>query len=437
MSFARNSRLSRRRFAQASAGVIAGSLAAPMLAGAQSRGYRPAMLQSDPVSGKVLMWVYPLMTGGEEKNEEVWAEIVSDFNAEYPDVEVTVEVLPWAQRNEKLTTALAAGAGPDVGYLNDDFIPQHGGDGNLLPLDDVVGDERDDFTENSMSAMSVDDTLYALPILGSATSMIYNQKIFDEVGVTDLPTTWDEMLELGPTFKDAGYYLTAYDGALEQTLNLSFFPLLWQAGGEVLNDDLTAAAFNDEAGLAAMNFIKTLYDEGFINQEEAVTPAAPGAGAVVEGKVAVVMNGDAVSVRSMQEKLGEDAVTIGDPLKNEVQVSYGTSAGFGVFKGAKDPDAAKAWVKYITGAEAMEKVLRASGFIAPRTSLQGMWDDDPVLSQFEKHIELMHGGVRHKASRPINASMAPYIQAGFLGDESPEDALSAAEEDVNRLIERG
>jgi multiple sugar transport system substrate-binding protein len=434
----RNSRLSRRRFAQASAGVVAGSLAAPVLAGAQqSHRYHPAMLQSDPVSGKVLMWVYPLMGGGEEKNEEVWAEIVASFNEQHPDVEVTVELLPWAQRNEKLTTALAAGAGPDVGYLNDDFIPQHGGDGNLQALDEVIGDEKADFTENSISAMSVDGTLYALPILGSATSLVYNQKIFDEVGVTEFPTTWDEMLELGPTFKDAGYFLTAYDGALEQTLNLSFYPLLWQAGGEVLNEDQTAAAFNDEAGLATLNFIKTLYDEGFINQEEAVTPVAPGAGSVVEGKVAIVLNGDAVSVKSMQEKLGADAITIGDPLKNKVQVSYGTSAGFGVFKDAQDPDAAKAWVKYITGAEAMEKVLRASGFISPRTSLQGMWDDDPVLSQFEKHIELMHGGVRHKASRQINASMAPYIQAGFLGDETPEDALAASEEDVNRLIERG
>ena len=394
------------------------------------------MLQSEPVSGKVLMWVYPLMTGGEEKNDEIWAEIVADFNAEQPDVEVSVEVLPWAQRNEKLTTALAAGAGPDVGYLNDDFIPQHGGDGNLEALDDVLGDEKDDFTENSLNAMSVDGTLYAIPILGSATSLVYNKKLFDEVGVSEFPTTWDEMLALGPTFKDAGYYLTAYDGALEQTLNLSFYPLLWQAGGEVLTQDQSAAAFNDEAGLAALNFIKTLYDEGFINQEEAVTPAAPGGGVVVEGKVAVVLNGDAVSVRSMQEKLGEDAITIGDPLKNEIQVSYGTSAGVGVFKGAQDPDAAKAWVKYITGPAAMEKVLRASGFIAPRTSLQGMWADDPVLSQFEKHIELMHGGVRHKASRQINASMAPYIQAGFLGDESPEDALDASAEEVNRLIER-
>lgn len=429
--------LNRRRLVQASAGAIAGLAAAPALVGARSRRYHPAMLQTNPVSGKVLMWVYPLIPGGEEKNEEVWAQIVDGFHADNPDAEVTVEVLPWAQRNEKLTTALAAGAGPDVGYLNDDFIPQHGGDGNLLALDDALGEDKGDFTENSLEAMSVDGTLYALPILGSVNTALYNQTLMDEIGVDAMPTTWDELLEYGPAFRDSGYYLTAYDGSLEQTLNLSYFPLLWQAGGEVLNEDQTAAGFNSEAGIEALTFIKTLYDEGFINQDEAVTPAVPGSGSVVEGKVAVVMNGDSVSIGSMEDKLGEGAVTIGAPFKHVNQVSYGTSAGFGVFQGAKDPDAAMAWAKYITSAEPMKEILLASGFIAPRTSLQGMHADDPVLGELEQYIDLMHGGVRHTQSRPINAAMAPYIQAAFLGESSVEEALAEAEDEVNRLIERG
>ncbi|HWV24819.1 MAG TPA: sugar ABC transporter substrate-binding protein [Thermomicrobiales bacterium] len=436
MSIVKNP-LNRRRLVQASAGVLAGSLVAPSLVGARSRRYHPAMLQTNPVSGKVLMWVYPLIPGGEEKNEEIWADIVSQFTADNPDAEVKVEVLPWAQRNEKLTTALAAKSGPDVGYLNDDFIPQHGGEGNLQALDDVLGDDKADFTENSLGAMSVEGTLYALPILGSVTTAIYNQKLFDEVGIDTLPTTWDELLELGPAFKDAGYYVTGYNGSLEETLNLSYYPLLWQAGGEVLNEEQTAAAFNDDAGIAALDFIKTLYDEEFINQDEAVTPAVPGAGAVVEGKVAVVITGDSVSISSMEEKLGEGTVTIGAPFKNVNQVSYGTSAGFGVFKDAKDPDAAKAWVKYITSSEPMKEILLASGFIAPRLSLTGIHADDPVLGSLEGYIDLMHGSVRHTQSRAINAAMAPYVQAAFLGESSVEDALAEAEDEVNRLIERG
>ncbi len=409
----------------AAAGVAATMLARPSLARRQ-----------DAVSGKVTMWAYPLITGGDQTDDDIWAEIIAAFNTEYPDVDVTVEVLPWAQRNEKLTTALAAGAGPDVGYLNDDFIPQHGGDGNLLPLDDLLGDDAADFTETAITSMSIDGTLYAVPILASAGTMLYNRKLFEEVGVDAYPTTWDEILELGPVFKDAGYFVTAYDGSLEQTLNGTYFPLLWQAGGEVLNDDLTAAAFNDEAGLEALNFIKTLYDNEFVSRDEAVTASAPGGGAVLEGTVGVVLQGDAATAFPMMESLGEDAVEIGEPLAHNQQVAYGTSAGYGVFAGAQDPDAAKAWVKYITSPEPMQRILIAGGFLAPRLSLEGIHADDPVLGKFEPLLGMMHGGVRHRASRQINSSMSPYIQAGFLGESSPEDALTAAEEDVNRLLAR-
>lgn len=350
---------------------------------------------------------------------------------------MNVELQPWANRNEQLTTALAAGAGPDVAYLNDDFIPQHGGDGNLQDLGDALGDEVSDFTENSITAMSFDGSLYAAPILGSVNTMLYNTALFEEVGVTEFPTTWDEILELGPTFKEAGYFVTAYAGALEETMNLTYFPLLWQAGGEVLNEDQTAAAFNSEEGIAALNFVKTLYDQEFINQEETITPVAPGTGATNEGRVAVILHGDSFLHNSLQENLGEGVLEIGEPLKNAEQVAYGTTAGFGVFQGAEDSDAAKAWVKFITGAETMEMILRATGYVAPRTSLQGMWSEDPVLGEFEQYIDLMHGGIRHRNSRQINSAIPPYIQAAILGEQSPEDALATAESDVNRIIERG
>lgn len=430
-----NRSFNRRQVVATAAGAAA--FGVPAIAGARTRRSASFALQGDAVSGKVLMWVYPFIGGGEEANDAVWQEVVTAFNEQYPDVEVSVEIQPWANRNEQLTTALAAGAGPDVAYLNDDFIPQHGGDGNLQDLGDTVGDDTDDFTENSLTAMSFDGTLYALPILGSANAMLYNQKIFEEVGVTEYPKTWDEMLELGPTLKEAGYYLTAYDGQLEQTLNLSYFPLLWQAGGEVLNEDGSAPAFNSDAGVAALEFIKKLYDEEFINQEESVTPLAPGTGSTVEGKVAVVLNGDSGYYNSLKGALGDDVLVIGEPMKNVEQVSYGTSAGFGVFKDAQDADAAKAWVKFITGPEMMEKLLRASGYLAPRTSLVGMWSDDPVLGEFEKYIEMMHGGVRHRNSRQINSAISPYIQAAMLGEQTPKEALTAAEDDVARIIERG
>jgi multiple sugar transport system substrate-binding protein len=150
----------------------------------------------------------------------------------------------------------------------------------------------------------------------------------------------------------------------------------------------------------------------------------------------MIMTGEAGSARRYTEAWGEGAVVIGAPLENAAQTSYGTTAGFSIFKNSENVDAAKAWVQFITQPAQMETILKSGGFITPRASMVGMYDGDPILSEIEQYADLMHSGVHHAAARQIIAAMGPHIQAAFLGDTSSEDALAAAEQEVNRLIER-
>ena len=86
--------------------------------------------------------------------------------------------------------------------------------------------------------------------------------------MTEYPTTWEELLAAGPAIKESGNFLTSYAGSLESSLNLSYFPLLWQAGGEVVSEDGTAAAFNSPEGIEALNFVVTLFNEGYADLDE-------------------------------------------------------------------------------------------------------------------------------------------------------------------------
>jgi multiple sugar transport system substrate-binding protein len=425
--------VTRRSLLQASAATAAGVA----VLGAPSRSFA-AVRQATALSGKVTQWCYPLVAGGDQAaNEGMWAELAAGFNAENPDVEIAVEVLPWADRNTKLTTALAAGAGPDVGYLNADFVPQHAGDGNLEAVEDVISEDADDFLENSRTNLSLDGTLYAVPALSTVTTAVFNAPLLEEAGVTEFPTTWDELLEIGPAVKETGKFLTSYAGSLESSLNLSYFPLLWQAGGEVLNEDASAAAFNSAEGLDALNFIVTLFNEGYVDLDEGVTNPPPGTGVVMEGRAAVVLVGEAGGASQWQETWGgPEAVQVGAPLSRKISTSYGTTAGWGIFKGSENLEAAKAWVKYITSPDPMATILTGGGYMSPRTSQAELYADNPLVSAFATHLPAMHGDVRHRDARAIISAMGPYIQAAFLGEQSAEEALAAAESDVNRLLGR-
>ncbi|MDQ3655479.1 MAG: sugar ABC transporter substrate-binding protein, partial [Chloroflexota bacterium] len=415
--------VTRRGLLRAGVGVAAGAA----VLGAPSTTFA-SFMQGGAASGRVTQWCYPLAAGGDQAvNEQMWVELADGFAAQYPEVEIAVEVLPWTDRNTKLTTALAAGAGPDVGYLNADFVPQHAGDGNLEPVDDVIADEVDDFLENSRNNLSLDGTLYAVPILGSVTTLLYNTSVLEQAGVTDYPTTWDELLAAGPAFKESGNYLTSYAGSLESTLNLSYFPLLWQAGGEVINAEGTAAAFNSPEGVDALNFVVTLFNEGFVDLDEGITNPPPDAGLLLEGRVGVMLNGANNDAIRLNDAWGEGVLQIGEPLTHAVQTSYGTTAGWGIFKGSENLDAAKAWVKYITSPEPMTTIVSSGGFIPPRASLGEIYADDPLLNQFTEYLPLMHGDVRHRDARAIISAVGPYIQAAILGDQTVEEALAAAE----------
>lgn len=432
--FTRGGRVvTRRGLLRTGAGVAAGAA----IFGAPSASFA-SFLQGSSLSGKVTQWCYPLVAGGDQAaNEELWAGLASGFNAENPDVEIAVEVLPWADRNTKLTTALAAGAGPDVGYLNADFVPQHALDGNLEPVEAVIEGDADDFLENSRTNLSIDGTLYAVPALSTVTTAVYNAPVLEEAGVTEFPTTWDELLAIGPAVKETGKFLTSYAGSLESTLNLSYFPLLWQAGGEVLNEDGTAAAFNSAEGLEALDFIVTLFNEGYVDLDEGVTNPPPGTGVVMEGRAAVVMVGEAGGASQWQETWGgPEAVQVGAPLTKAISTSYGTTAGWGIFKGSENLEAAQAWVRYITSPEPMATILTGGGYMSPRISQEGLYADNPLVSAFAANLPAMHGDVRHPQARAIISAMGPYIQAAFLGEQSAEEALAAAESDVNRLVSR-
>jgi multiple sugar transport system substrate-binding protein len=380
------------------------------------------------------MWVYPLAGG--EPGTEIWDGIVAGFNEQHPDAEVNVEIQPWAQRNEKLLVALAAGAGPDICYLNEDFIPQHAEEGNIVPLGDLLADDVDDYYPRLLEAATVDGQIFTAPILATVNTVLYNTTVFESAGVTTYPTSWDELLEVAPTFKEQGLYVTQYSASLEQSLNLSYYPLLWQAGGSVLNEDNSAPAFNSDAGLEALNFIISLFENEYVDTSMAVTIPEAGQAPLDQGKAAlgmIVSSNDPIIVDNLW---GEGAIKVGEPLMNKTKLNYGSMAGFSLFKDAADNAVAKAWIKYLVSPEVMPTILAMGNYMTPRQSLAGLYADKPILKEFENNLPNMRTGVRHSKARQIIAALAPYLQGAILGETDPEQALADGEQDIARLLSR-
>ncbi|HEY2670436.1 MAG TPA: sugar ABC transporter substrate-binding protein [Rugosimonospora sp.] len=387
----------------------------------------------DDVSGKVTMWIYPIDATHEK---DWWPAQIEAFRKQYTKVDVTVTVQPWADRDTKLTTAIAGDTGPDVVYLIPDQLPQYAQSGSLADVSDVIASDKSDFRPNALDAMTYNDTLYGVPILMGGTGTLINKKVMAAAGITQTPASWDDMLAIAPALKAKGYYLTEYEADPAQTLNLTFYPLLWEAGGEVLSPDGKSAAFNSPAGVATLSYLKQLVDGGYVPTQPLTKTPPTESDPVAHGKVAVVTEFGVSDLFTMPGVNLADWEVVA-PLKKTVAVGYGVVGGLSVLEGAQNKVAAKAWVKWLASPDQLKAFDKDRKYFSPRVSVGALFAGDPLTGAAEKFTDDTKSGEINPKARQVMDLIKPEIQATLLGHKSVTAALDSAAKSVNDLLARG
>src|SRR5260221_11157093 len=118
--------------------------------------------------------------------------IFDAFNAKNPDIAVKLQFTPDADYQNRLSTALRGGKGPDIAQLKayGELQPLVQG-GYLEALDDSVP-ELKDFPETALGgSRRVDDgKIYGVPYSTPVMGVFYNTDIFKAQGI-EIPTPYD------------------------------------------------------------------------------------------------------------------------------------------------------------------------------------------------------------------------------------------------------
>ncbi|MFJ5178488.1 ABC transporter substrate-binding protein [Streptomyces griseoviridis] len=387
---------------------------------------------SDAAGGKttVTTWVYPVIFD-EKKNAAYWSGLEKAFEKANPDIDVKVSTYPWADRDTKLATALAAGKGPDVAYLIPDQLAAYRR--NLTPADDYLSaKDRAAYRDSALKAVTVDGKAMAAPVLMSAYPLMCNKKVLDAIGTDTVPTTWEELAALGAAAKKKGYYGITYSGDTTATLNMTYYPLLWQAGGDVLSDDGRKAAFNSAAGVSALTWLKRFVDQGWTPKDLITKTPSIEQTDLARGKVACTWQNSAAEVAGYW---GEGNIVMGSALTGERAVAYGTVGTLAMFRGA-DTDAAGQWISFVSRPENVAGLVTPGGYFAARADGGDLYPGDTLQQATEKVLDSADVGPLNTASRDVMGALAPEIQAALLGKESPKAALDKAAAAADQIISR-
>jgi multiple sugar transport system substrate-binding protein len=242
--------VSRRSFLKRSAGFAAagalGGLAAPFV----NRG-RARAADKEPLH----FWQF-YAPGGQPKSQADWfVKMVDDWNKQ-SDVKVQLD---YVTNNDymngtKLSTAFAAGQGPDIFIISPgDFLRYYNG-GVLLDLTPYIEPKaRADFPDGIIASRKVDNKIYGIPMELEPMAFYYSKKAFEgaKLSEKDVPTTWDQLLEVGKKLTTSDRYGLLFETAPGYYQNFTWYPFMWQGGGEFQNA-AGKSAFDSPAVVAAL-----------------------------------------------------------------------------------------------------------------------------------------------------------------------------------------
>src|SRR5205085_629997 len=131
----------------------------------------------------------------------------------HPGIRVDVQQLPWTAAHEKLLTAFAGDATPDLCQLGNTWVPEFVALKALAPLDASVAAssviEPQDYFPGIWDTNRVGGALYGVPWYVDTRLLFYRRDLLAQAGYTAPPRSWPEwtaMLEAIRQHSGAGRY---------------------------------------------------------------------------------------------------------------------------------------------------------------------------------------------------------------------------------------
>lgn len=390
------------------------------------------------IEGNVNMRVWSIGVGV----EEFFQGLAQEFQNENPGIEVGVEVVPGADRYPKMLADLAAGQGPDVMFITTDVLIRFAEAGVISPLDDLLSEEtwanyRPEFIEE----VSYEGSRWFMPMDKEMPVWMTNPAIFEQAGLdpTLPPGTWDEIRKVCEQVKaigDPNIYGWGYPAA-SATLNMTFYPFLYQAGGRPISEDSSEPTFNSEAGVEALNFIVELFEQKWASQQW-LSPVESGQDPFLLGSQAVSSFGflaDLIEVRTLAPEMQPGLTPI---LSHKEKWGFGSMRSWAMSNTAQNREAAAAFLNFLARPENMLRHSEQFGVYPTKTTaVDQAYADSPDLAALADQLPYVFGEQKHKYGRDMMPIVIAEIQAAILKQKTPKEALDDAAAQVIEVFAQG
>ena len=345
--------------------------------------------------------VIPFFTTESDPEQlQVLQELITEYQAAHPGVEVDIIFASPASRGRRLLTALASGADLGIFEVEPALMPQWVNAGYLLPLEDVVQNIGvDDFVEGSLYRQN--GNVYAIPYAISVYGLWIRKDLFEQAGIP-IPENYDDLLTASRRLTRGDVYGIALPAG-QNIASVNYFSIfLWQNNADYFTCNGNVA-FGQPEALEA------------VKRWAALTAYAPpgyntwGYGEQIEsflnGRVAMAIYGGRLGVQ-LHDTRPElmDKVTVIFPPVGEQPATLGVWSRFAIAASTKNQNEAKDFLQWLASGDRLLRYdMTLPGHMIPSLKsvrAQSLDISDPYIAAHHDWLELFYGwstSVRHPA----------------------------------------
>ena len=346
----------------------------------------------------ITLWTYPIGKWGDSASVDA---LLADFNAQYPDIHVTVEYLDYTNGDDQVNTAIEGGSAPDIVMEGPErLVANWGAKGLMADLSDLWTDDQKADISASVEAACKDSSgaYYEFPLCMTAHCMAINKTVFEAAGAMQYVDaenhTWttDNFLKAVQAVYDSGktdvgaIYCSGQGG---------------DQGTRAIINNMYGGTFTDAAHTkytadSAENIkaIQTLYDTNGINFDASI---------VGGDEITLFRNGtlQMAFCWNIAQQLntdnndagltndGDEIMPMAFPTASGDPKLCGGIWGFGVFDNGDEAKvkAAKTFIEFIAAdPDQVKDSVLASTYFPVRASVGDIYADNAIMSEYTKFM---------------------------------------------------
>ena len=380
---------------------------------------------------------------------QVQSTLIQNFEKEHPEIDVNIEVQQWQKIPTQLIIASNSKKGPDLVRIFEPMLIDLIKAKVITPLNEYIGQITEEEKEKYVipwEATVVNGEKYGFFWDTRIRHLWYRKDLLEKAGLhipEDLPNTLEELAILAQKVqtKEITGIFVATSVKDSSAIAETFLPLLYGAGGKILNEDGTAA-YNSEAGVKVAEWIKDLIYKYKVMPEDAPAMSFDDQyQAFLGGTVAFIISGShrVVDARN-KSALGDNIQTMPIPSFDAVKPSPAWTSGWILAIGTYSEHKKEAYelLKYMTSKEAQLLSAKVAGEMPSRTDVL----DDPWFSTSE--AKDMVGWINYANKYPLMPRLPDNWQyftdclaEGFekliMSDVTAKEALDLAAAKYNKF----